>query len=474
MAIVRFQQLSRTSVAVCLVLLGSLCLGSCAFALEPSAPADLFMGIEPDANKGYELIRNKPMGRKVMSVADVDRLWTVWEDEEKAQAESASPDERRKMTFERYGWAKRPEDEKLGLPLGYTEDSDGMLANNCFSCHGGHVAGMTIPGMGNTHVDLTTLGTDLNKLMTLDAGGDPDKVGFPIPFPTNYHKGFTNAVILEVLHWVSMNPDVLMKVALNPKLLPHHDMNPPAWWTTKKKERLYLDQFAPKTPRQNMPFARNVTQPDWQQKWEALEPDFVHIYQYIETLESPKYPFPINKDLAATGEKLFVNHCADCHGTYGTDGEFPNVIVPLEDLGTDPVRLTAVPKPDREWTNKRFLQYNGEQLLELESTGYQPPPLDGIWASAPYFHNGAAPTLTAVMNSTKRPKVWKRTDYGYDKVNVGLEVEVFDAVPEGLSDRVRRMYYDTTHFGNSNAGHTFPDKLDAGEKLAVIEYLKTL
>jgi hypothetical protein len=36
------------------------------------------------------------------------------------------------------------------------------------------------------------------------------------------------------------------------------------------------------------------------------------------------------------------------------------------------------------------------------------------------------------------------------------------------------MYYDTSHKGNSAAGHTFPDVLDAEEKMAVIEYLKTL
>ena len=474
MAAKHFTQMIRKLVALGMVVLGSVHLAGWGFALEPNTPTDLFLGIEPDANKGYELIRTKPMGRAVISVADVDRLWLVWEADQKVIAEAASPQERRQMSFQRYGWAKRPEDEQLGLPLGYTEDANGMLANNCFSCHGGHVAGTTIPGMGNTHVDLTTLGTDIAKLKTLDAGGDPDKIGFPIPFPVNYHKGFTNAVILEVLHWVRMNPEVLMKVALNPKLLPHHDMNPPAWWTTKKKERLYLDQFAPKTPRQNMPFARNVDLPNWQQQWEALEPDFVHIYQYIETLESPKYPFEINATLAAQGEKLFVKNCADCHGTYGADGEFPNVIVPIADIGTDPVRFSAVPRADREWTNKQFLQYYGEQLLELESTGYLAPPLDGIWASAPYFHNGAAPTLADVLDSKARPKVWKRSDFGYDKVKVGLEVETFDSVPEGLSDRIRRMHYDTTHFGNSNSGHTFPDALSAEEKVAVIEYLKTL
>jgi hypothetical protein len=53
-------------------------------------------------------------------------------------------------------------------------------------------------------------------------------------------------------------------------------------------------------------------------------------------------------------------------------------------------------------------------------------------------------------------------------------VDVFDAVPENLSPRIRRMYYDTSHKGNSAAGHEFPDVLDTEEKMAVIEYLKTL
>ncbi len=227
------------------------------FAVELDRPAEWFLGIEPDAQKGYEAIRTKPMGRPLMKISDVDRLWMVWEDEERSKAEQADPDQRKEMTFERYGWATRPEDQRPGLPLGYTDDGNGGLTNNCFSCHGGKVAGKTIPGAGNTHIDLTSLTTDLAKLHALDAGRDPKQVNVALPIPANYHKGFTNAVIFEVLDWVRANPDVMFRVAINPKMLAHHDMNPPAWWTTKKKERLYTDAFAPKTPRQNMPFARS-------------------------------------------------------------------------------------------------------------------------------------------------------------------------------------------------------------------------
>jgi mono/diheme cytochrome c family protein len=447
-----------------------------ASAGDVSARADLFLGMTPDAKKGYEALMTMPMGNPVMKTTDIGRLWQVWEEEEKAKAKKADRGELMRMTFERYGWAMRPGDQVPGLPLDLTEDGKGNLVVNCFSCHGGKVAGKTIPGAGNTHVDLTTFRTDLLRLRALDSGKDPSSVkeigNDRIVF--NYHKGFTNAVIFEVGNWVRDDPKAMRAVLANPAMIQHHDMNPPAWWTTKKKDRLYCDAFAPKTPRQNMPFARARGQENWVEKWHALEPIFVNIYQYIDELEVPKYPFEIDAQLAAKGKPLFERTCAKCHGTYGPDGKYPNRVIPIEVVGTDPVRLHAVPKEDREWSNKGWLQYNGQYPVWLESTGYRAPPLDGIWASAPYFHNGAAPTLWAVMNPTKRPKVWKRTEDGYDKTKVGLEVEEFDAVPKNLTPRIRRMYYDTSHKGNSAAGHTFPDVLNADEKVAVIEYLKTL
>src|SRR5262249_43494276 len=157
-------------------------------------------------------------------------------------------------------------------------------------------------------------------------------------------------------------------------------------------------------------------------------PNFVHIYQYIEELEAPKYPFPINDALAAKGKVLFEQTCTDCHGTYGPDGKFPNRVVDIDEVGTDSRRFKAIFPERREASNKSWLQYFGEHPLDVESKGYLAQPLNGIWASAPYFHNGSVPTLWAVMNPAKRPKVWKRSEDGYDKQKVGLEIEQFDAV----------------------------------------------
>ena len=282
----------------------------------------------------------------------------------------------------------------------------------------------------------------------------------------------TNAVIFASVFAGLRDAELGARFDENPELLLHHDMNPPPWWNFKKKTRIYADAFAPKTPRQLMPFAMSPLFSD--EKFRSFEPNFVHIYQYIEELAPPKYPFSVNEDLAGRGKVLFEQTCAECHGTYGPGGQFPNHVVPINEIGTDSRRLQALYKERREAANKGWLQYYGEHPVDVESTGYLAQPLDGIWASAPYFHNGSVPTLWAVMNPLKRPKVWKRTEDGYDQEKVGLDVQQFEAVPENLTTRERRMYYDTTHVGNSAQGHTFPEVLDDKEKAAVIEYLKTL
>ena len=43
--------------------------------------------------------------------------------------------------------------------------------------------------------------------------------------------------------------------------------------------------------------------------------------------------------------------------------------------------------------------------------GYTAPPLDGIWATGPFLHNGSVPNLALVLDSTRRPTYWRRVDF---------------------------------------------------------------
>jgi endo-cleaving rubber dioxygenase len=52
---------------------------------------------------------------------------------------------------------------------------------------------------------------------------------------------------------------------------------------------------------------------------------------------------------------------------------------------------------------------NGEGVRpEGRELGYLAPPLYGIWATAPYFHNGSVPNLWEVLEPADRVRIWKR------------------------------------------------------------------
>ena len=218
--------------------------------------------------------------------------------------------------------------------------------------------------------------------------------------------------------------------------------------------------------------------------FERAEPAFRDIQQYLINLESPKYPFAIDTTKAEKGRGDLQRHCAKCHGTYGEKWTYPNKVIPLEEIGTDPKRFEGVgPKYGEAYAASWFAQEPGDGLAGGKhfraTAGYQAPPLDGVWATAPYFHNGSVPTLHHVLNSKVRPRLFTRSfrtgEADYDRTKVGWKVtELKEPPSEKLPAIERRKVYDTTKPGRSNAGHTFGDALTDEERAAVVEYLKTL
>ena len=403
-----------------------------------------------------------------------DSLWTVWPEPERQNAESADVRKRRELTFSYYGLIPDPDDfDGTKTALGYVADGQGNWVMNCLACHGGKVAGRIIPGLPNSHTALQTLSEDVRTvkirlgkpLSHLDLGS--------LQMPLNTTDGTTNSVIFGVALGAFRNPD--MSVDLSRKMPPlmHHDMDAPPYWNVRKKRSLYADGFSPKTARPLMQFILlpRVT-PAQLTKW---EPEFDEILAWIESVEPPKYPFEIRQELADQGQRLFLNNCSRCHGIYGIQAEYDQQTIPIAEIGTDSIRLRSLTPEHRNWMKQGWLSRYGNDPVEIDPAGYVAPPLDGIWASGPYFHNGSVPTLWHVMHADSRPAVWKRTPDGYDRDRVGLEVEAFERVPASAATPAqRRRYFDTKLPGKSSVGHLFPEILSEEEKQAVLEYLKTL
>jgi hypothetical protein len=138
--------------------------------------------------------------------------------------------------------------------------------------------------------------------------------------------------------------------------------------------------------------------------------------------------------------------------------------------------LIKLTKEFRDYYKQSWFGKGGESGYEYP-TGYVAPPLDGVWASAPYFHNGSVPTVYGVLTAEARPKYFRRVGGAkeYDAKNLGLMVETLIApAPKDAPGEARRRVVDTTLPGLSNQGHPFGFKLGEKEKRQVIEYLKTL
>ena len=118
----------------------------------------------------------------------------------------------------------------------------------------------------------------------------------------------------------------------------------------------------------------------------AIDAMFPDVRAYILSIESPLYTRPINASQATAGKALFEEHCSGCHGTYGENETYPNLLVHLDTVGTDPFVSRSAFNAKLEffdWYNKSFY---GEAAVAVPTTGYVAPPLDGVWVTAPYLH----------------------------------------------------------------------------------------
>jgi hypothetical protein len=157
--------------------------------------------------------------------------------------------------------------------------------------------------------------------------------------------------------------------------------------------------------------------------------------------------------------------------------------VPLETIGTDRRLVEGTTAEAAEHYLKSWFAQekgpDGKSYAPQKAYGYQAPPLDGVWATAPYLHNGSLPTVHDVLSSKTRPKIFTRSyrneEEDYDQERLGWKVRVLEQSPDAkMSAFERRKVYDTTQPGRGNGGHSFGDHFTDDERRAVIEYLKTL
>ena len=363
-------------------------------------------------------------------------------------------------------------------------DSMDVVIPTCLHCHAQVFDGKLIMGLGDAGADFTTIGQTNRRLSLLKAWkiSAPDKYKavhalmqsamMADPQMETEVRGVNAADRLAALLVAHRDPKTLVwsdtPLLDIPKTVVPTDV--PAWWLLKKKNAMFYNGFGRGDFGKFLMLSNILTVTDTNEARE-VNTHFGDVLAYIRSLTPPPYPRTIDKKLAAQGQKIFAITCSHCHGTYGEGGEYPNLLIPGSIIGTDSMLYSAnqQAKPFIDWFNTSWFAQAPNPAQLVPGRGYVAPPLDGVWITAPYLHNGSVPTIEAVLNSKLRPTYWTRNfdtpEYDYD--HLGWKYETRDQ-PDG------KKVYNTTLPGYTNTGHYFGDKLSDEERRAVIEYLKGL
>jgi hypothetical protein len=242
---------------------------------------------------------------------------------------------------------------------------------------------------------------------------------------------------------------------------------------------------------------------------------------FIDNLPPPPYAFgSVDLVRAREGKSLFKENCAACHTSRN------QTIYTAASLGVDPNRtlvnssvsryglaalvmegcriygLNNKGQPGAEWCVPEgdWQQQLDEYFRDTPGrvaegrNGYKADVPHGIWAQAPYLHNGSVPTLGQLLCASTRPARFLRGSLYYDETLVGFEWADRPSSRYGPNDTILIKEYDTTVPGRANTGHTYgadlcpdtggldpiKDRKTIAERIrqsragALLEYLKTL
>jgi mono/diheme cytochrome c family protein len=425
------------------------------------------------AERGRRALLERSFTPATLTVRSYPEAWRQWGD-----GRQEPPADYTAAFRQRYGLHEAPYPND-GYPMGLRKGTGLLgfagLSTDCLICHGGSILGQSIIGLGNSTLDFQAL---IEEMAAADGWKHRSS------FTSCNVRGTSEAGAFSVYLLSLREPDLSLR-SKRLDLGLHDNMceDTPAWWLLKKKKTMYHsgagDARSVRTLMQFMLSPLNSAE-----TIQKKEGTFRDIRAYLLSLQPPRYPLPIDQELANKGQQVFALTCAGCHGTYGEKWTYPNKIIPLDDIGTDRKHYEGFTREfvihyAKTWFAREKQGWLADDYTPHWTNGYQAPPLDGIWATAPYFHNGSAPTVYHVLNSQARPKIFTRsfrTDReAYDAERLGWKVQVLDRGPDPTLPAIeRRKVYDTTQPGRSNGGHTYGDDLTDAERMAVIEYLKTL
>jgi hypothetical protein len=258
-------------------------------------------------------------------------------------------------------------------------------------------------------------------------------------------------------------------------------------------------------------------------------PELLRVESALERLAPPSWPEEtfgkIDREKARVGKALFMENCASCHNAWpyrwteankygkrfilvgltpqsyvGTDTTQSKTLRPFAITGSLSDQLpgelrgkAVLPLVEfkvilqRNIFERVFADLKMTDAEKLTMHGYrespQPPapdlvykaaPRDGVWATAPFMHNGSVPNLYEMLVPARERTKKFYVGRDFDPVKVGIDT----------SGNSGRFLFDTALVGNSNSGHSFEDGprgngvigplLTDEQRWGLVEYLKSI
>jgi len=240
-----------------------------------------------------------------------------------------------------------------------------------------------------------------------------------------------------------------------------------------------------------------------------------YIQRQFYKLVAPPWPEfmlgPINTQLHSDGEKIYRQHCLQCHELVDSNNpkrQLSAVLVPASEVGTDELMVNNFSDgtvKTGELQGKHFALWFGEKFggeatrldivmhvtlgalihntfdslyaaiagyaknktsdVNASIKYYKARPINGIWASAPYLHNGSVPSVyDLLLPVAQRPTEFYVGNRELDIVNLGNKT----------TKTLGASLFNTGLLGNSNKGHEYGTDLKEEERMALLEYIKRL
>ncbi len=211
-------------------------------------------------------------------------------------------------------------------------------------------------------------------------------------------------------------------------------------------------------------------------------PAVIETFIFLGAYTTPPFPGTVDTLMAAKGRDVYDKQCTSCHGEYSRNSgllrlvSFPNAAIPIGQINTDPARSNLASQELLDAVKRSAV---GRYVAARRSKAYVAGPLTGLWATAPYLHNGSVPTLWHLMHPEARPVLFEvgghRLNYDWLGIDGSMQDDGTYRFPVDYSPSSRSAIYNTTMPGKSNSGHEKPfERMQETDKRALMEFLKLL